>query len=112
VRQGDVINISSGWRASQHVRHVVRHIVAPYGEPIEARPPVLSEQELYEKYAEKREAKLERRAIRDAEIQKQKDAERAAQLERRARREAWEQTRVQAKEKRLEEVRGTLGDVD
>ncbi|ETS85488.1 hypothetical protein PFICI_03513 [Pestalotiopsis fici W106-1] len=112
VRQGDVINISSGWRASQHVRHIVRHIIAPHGPPIDERPPVLSEQELFEQYAEKREAKLARRAERDAEIQKQTEAQRAAKLERRARREAWEQTRVQAKEKRMEQALGTLGDVD
>lgn len=112
VRQGDVINISAGWRASQHVRHIVRHIIAPNGPPIDERPPVMSEQELYEKYAAKRELKLANRAIRDAEIQKATEAERAAKLERRARREEWEKSRVEAREKRLGEVRGTFGDVD
>ncbi|KAK9772747.1 putative Ribosomal protein S17 [Seiridium cardinale] len=111
VRQGDVINISAGWRASQHVRHIVRHIIAPHGPPIDERPPVLNEEQLYEEYAAKREAKLERRAERDAAVRKEREAEKAARLERRARREEWEQSRVEAKEKKLEELRATIGDV-
>lgn len=90
----------------------MRHIIAPNGPPIDERPPVLSEQELYEQYAAKRELKLANRAVRDAEIQKATEAERAAKLERRARREEWEKSRVEAREKRLGEVRGTFGDVD
>jgi small subunit ribosomal protein S17 len=35
-----VISISNGWRVSKQVHHVVNHIIAPYGEPIEARPAV------------------------------------------------------------------------
>lgn len=73
---------------------------------------MLSESELYEKYAEKRDAKLERRAARDAEVRKQREAEKAAKLERRARREEWEQSREQAKEKKLQEIRGIIADVD
>ncbi|KAH6653724.1 hypothetical protein BKA67DRAFT_562918 [Truncatella angustata] len=112
VRQGDVINISAGWRASQHVRHIVRHIIAPHGPPIDERPAVLSETELYEKYAGTREAKLERRAARDAETRKQREAEKAAKLERRARKEEWEQSREQAKERKLQELRSTVGDAE
>ena len=32
--------ISPSWRESQHVRHVVKHIIAPCGPGIEERPPV------------------------------------------------------------------------
>ncbi|OJD13703.1 hypothetical protein AJ78_05860 [Emergomyces pasteurianus Ep9510] len=42
LRQGDVIEFSSGWRTSKNVRHVVERIVAPFGLPVEKRPRVLS----------------------------------------------------------------------
>ncbi|KAI1848324.1 hypothetical protein JX265_008895 [Neoarthrinium moseri] len=114
VRQGDVINISSGWRAAQHVRHVVRHIIAPYGPPIDERPPVLSQEELLEKYAAKREAKLERRAARHAERHAIRDQEKALRAEKRARWEAAERERLERREKKLAEIESKVreGEVD
>lgn len=43
--EGDVVRIASGWRTSKNIRHVVTSIVAPFGEPVENRPPILSEEE-------------------------------------------------------------------
>ncbi|KAI1082654.1 nucleic acid-binding protein [Whalleya microplaca] len=62
VRQGDVVAITSSWRYSQHVRHVVKHIIAPFGEPIEGRPPVPTLEERVAEREAKRAAKDERRA--------------------------------------------------
>ncbi|KAK2803336.1 hypothetical protein FQN51_003757 [Onygenales sp. PD_10] len=42
LREGDVIEFVSGWRASRNVRHVVERIVAPFGTPVEGRPPVMT----------------------------------------------------------------------
>ncbi|KAI1207390.1 nucleic acid-binding protein [Annulohypoxylon truncatum] len=75
VRQGDIVAITPTWRVSQHVRHVVKHIIAPYGEPIDERPPIPTLEERLAEAAAKRAAKDERRAflkqiqtaIRDAE---------------------------------------------
>ncbi|KAH7029375.1 uncharacterized protein B0I36DRAFT_291008 [Microdochium trichocladiopsis] len=74
VRQGDIISIQSSWRESQHVKHVVKHILAPYGEAIDARPPVPTLEELIEEKVVKRAAKNERRALRREE-QARADAE-------------------------------------
>jgi small subunit ribosomal protein S17 len=43
--EGDVVRIASGWRTSKHIRHVVTAIVAPFGRPVEERPPILTEDE-------------------------------------------------------------------
>ncbi|KAI1333468.1 nucleic acid-binding protein [Xylariaceae sp. FL0016] len=64
LRQGDVVCITPSWRESQHVRHVVKHIIAPYGDPIDERPPVPSIEERVADRAVKRAAKDERRALR------------------------------------------------
>ncbi|KAK7752118.1 hypothetical protein SLS62_005861 [Diatrype stigma] len=64
TRQGDVVAIAQSWRESQHVRHVVRHIIAPYGPPISERPPVPTLEERVAERAARREAKDERRAER------------------------------------------------
>lgn len=108
VRQGDVISIAAGWRASKDVRHIVRHIVAPYGPPIDERPPVPSEQDLYERYAAQREAKLARRAVRDEERAAVQAAERAEKAEKRARWAAADQERKERKEQKMGEVRAAL----
>jgi small subunit ribosomal protein S17 len=47
------------------VHHVVSSIIAPFGEPIEARPPVPSEEERFREREEKLRVKHERRADRD-----------------------------------------------
>lgn len=45
LREGDVVEFSSGHRRSKTVRHVVERIVAPFGEPVDARPPIMSAEE-------------------------------------------------------------------
>lgn len=74
VRQGDIISIQQSWRESQHVKHVVKHILAPYGESIESRPAVPTLEELIEEKIAKRAAKNERRTLRKEE-QARADAE-------------------------------------
>jgi small subunit ribosomal protein S17 len=61
LREGDIISISPGWRASKHVHHVVSSIIAPFGEPIEARPAVPSEEERMKEREEKLRLKNVRR---------------------------------------------------
>lgn len=63
LRIGDIISISPGWRASKHVHHVVNSILAPFGDPIEARPKVPSEDERLATREAKRAAKEERRRL-------------------------------------------------
>ncbi|KAH8661630.1 hypothetical protein BGZ60DRAFT_455675 [Tricladium varicosporioides] len=64
LRTGDIISISPGWRTSKNVHHVVREIIAPFGEPIEGRPPVPSEEERMAVREAKKAAKQERRRVR------------------------------------------------
>ncbi|TDZ19745.1 37S ribosomal protein S17 [Colletotrichum sidae] len=63
LRTGDVVSIVPGWRTSRHKRHVVKNIIAPYGTPIEERPPIPSEEERLAARIQQREAKEARRAI-------------------------------------------------
>jgi len=68
LRIGDVISISPGWRASKQVHHVVNSILAPFGEPIEARPPVPTpEERIAEREAKRKLKELRRRAERRGE---------------------------------------------
>jgi small subunit ribosomal protein S17 len=62
--EGDVVRITSGHRASATIRHVVTSIVAPFGEPVENRPPVLSEKQLDELRTNERLLKDVRSAAR------------------------------------------------
>jgi len=64
LRAGDIISISPGWRTSRHVKHIVNSIIAPYGEPIEARPPVPSREELFAEKEAKKSKKTERKRLR------------------------------------------------
>jgi ribosomal protein S17 len=64
LRLGDIIAIEPGWRVSKHVHHVVAKIIAPFGEPIEARPPVPSFEERVEERERRRAEKEARRAAR------------------------------------------------
>ncbi|KAF2971980.1 hypothetical protein GQX73_g1559 [Xylaria multiplex] len=64
LRQGDVVAITPSWREAQHVRHVVKHIIAPYGPGIDERPPIPTLEERAGERVAKREAKDERRALR------------------------------------------------
>lgn len=64
LRTGDVVSIVPGWRTSLHKRHVVKSIIAPYGTPLEERPPIPSEEERLAVLIQKREAKEQRREAR------------------------------------------------
>ncbi|KAI0836126.1 nucleic acid-binding protein [Hypoxylon sp. FL0890] len=84
VRQGDVVAITPTWRVSQHVRHVVKHIIAPCGDPIEERPPVPTLEERLAEVAAKRAAKDERRAALREEQTKIREEMKAAEEARKA----------------------------
>lgn len=64
LREGDVIEFSSGFPKSRNVHHVVERIVAPFGSGIEERPPVMSREEREAVREQKRAAKWERREKR------------------------------------------------
>ncbi|KAI1411498.1 nucleic acid-binding protein [Hypoxylon sp. FL1857] len=82
LRQGDVVAITPSWRVSQHVRHVVKHIIAPYGDPIDERPPIPTLEERLAEVAAKRAAKDERRAALREEKARIRAEEEAAEKER------------------------------
>ncbi|XXH01142.1 hypothetical protein Hte_007495 [Hypoxylon texense] len=84
VRQGDVVAITSSWRVSQHVRHVVKHIIAPHGEGIDERPAVPTLEERIAERAAKRAAKDERRAAIKEEQARARAEEAAAREARKA----------------------------
>ncbi|CAM1503715.1 Fc.00g013060.m01.CDS01 [Cosmosporella sp. VM-42] len=91
LRTGDVVSIVPGWPTSQHKRHVVKHIIAPYGVPIEERPPVPSLEERIAERDAKKGAKDERRAARRQAEEEQRREEKRQELEKReAKRKAWE----------------------
>jgi ribosomal protein S17 len=64
LREGDVIEFSSGAPKSRRVHHVVERIVAPFGTPIEKRRPVLSREERDQERERKWAAKYLRREER------------------------------------------------
>lgn len=66
LRLGDVIAISPGWRTSRQKRHVVKHIIAPAGVPIDQRPPVPTQEERIAEYEANKKVKDDRRATRKA----------------------------------------------
>lgn len=70
--EGDVVRITSGHRTSRAIHHVVTSIVAPFGEPVENRAPVLSEAQLDEIRVKERLLKDVRSAERgrDTSIQR------------------------------------------
>ncbi|CBY01820.1 hypothetical protein LEMA_P006070.1 [Plenodomus lingam JN3] len=72
--EGDVVRIASGHRTSPAVRHVVTSIVAPFGEPVENRPPVLSEEQLEEQRVKDRLLKDVRAAHRGRDVSIQRIA--------------------------------------
>jgi small subunit ribosomal protein S17 len=74
LRTGDIVAITPGWRTSQHKRHVVKHIIAPFGTPIEKRPPIPSQEERIAEREQKRATKDERRAARKDETRKVKES--------------------------------------
>ncbi|KAH8169049.1 ribosomal protein s17 domain-containing protein [Sarocladium implicatum] len=72
LRTGDVVSIMPGWPTSQHKRHLVKKIIAPYGVPIEERPPIPTLEELITVREAKKEAKDERRASRRQEAEEKR----------------------------------------
>jgi small subunit ribosomal protein S17 len=64
LRSGDVVSIAPGWPTSQHKRHVVKHIIASFGESIEKRAPIPTLEELIADRDAKKLAKDERRIQR------------------------------------------------
>lgn len=58
LRTGDIVEISPGWRVSKDVRHVVNKIIAPFGEPVESRPGIMSRRE-------REEARINKKLGRD-----------------------------------------------
>jgi small subunit ribosomal protein S17 len=74
LRVGDIVAITPGWRASKHVHHVVSSIIAPFGEPIEARPPVPTEEERVAEREARRLAKAERKRRRKSEEKSEGEA--------------------------------------
>ncbi|PLB35839.1 uncharacterized protein BDW47DRAFT_109586 [Aspergillus candidus] len=64
LREGDVIEFTSGAPRGRNVRHVVERIVAPFGSAVEERPAVMTRQEREAERAAKRVAKWERREQR------------------------------------------------
>jgi small subunit ribosomal protein S17 len=69
---GDVVRISSGNRTSKAIHHVVTAIVAPFGEPVENRPPVKTQEELDEERIKERLLKDVRRAERGRHVSQQR----------------------------------------
>ncbi|KAH7245884.1 related to ribosomal protein [Fusarium torulosum] len=91
LRTGDVVSIVPGWPTSQHKRHVIKHIIAPYGTPITERPPVPTLEERIADREAKKAAKDERRAARRQEEESKIQEEKRLQNEKKeAKRRAWE----------------------
>ncbi|GAO13918.1 uncharacterized protein UV8b_03846 [Ustilaginoidea virens] len=67
LRTGDVVSIAPGWPTSRHKRHVVKHIIAPFGTPIHERPPVPSLEERIAEREAKKTARDERRSLSKAD---------------------------------------------
>ncbi|KAI2602975.1 nucleic acid-binding protein [Hypoxylon fragiforme] len=63
LRQGDVVSITSSWRVSKDVRYVVQDIIAPFGDPIDERPPIPTLEERIQERSAKREIKVQRRDL-------------------------------------------------
>ncbi|KAH7015097.1 hypothetical protein EDB80DRAFT_325124 [Ilyonectria destructans] len=92
LRTGDVISIVPGWPTSQHKRHVVKHIIAPFGVPIEERPPVLTLEERIAEREAKKATKDERRAARrQAEVERTQEEKKLELEKKEAKRKAWEE---------------------
>ncbi|PFH54925.1 hypothetical protein XA68_11731 [Ophiocordyceps unilateralis] len=64
LRTGDIVSIVPGWPTSRHKRHVIKQIIAPYGTPIEQRPPVPTLEERITERQDRKAAKDRRRAAR------------------------------------------------
>ncbi|KAL8663850.1 MAG: hypothetical protein Q9202_003536 [Teloschistes flavicans] len=69
LRTGDVVRIAAAKPRGSNggIRHVVTEILAPWGPPVEERPPIPTLEEMAQKTRAKNEAKTERRAARKME---------------------------------------------
>lgn len=67
---GDIVRITSGHRSSKAIHHVVTAIIAPFGQPVEKRPKVLTTEELDALRLKKRLAKDVRAAERGRQVSK------------------------------------------
>lgn len=65
---GDIVRITSGHRTSKAIHHVVTSIIAPFGEPVENRPKVLTTEELDAERMRKRLLKDVRSAQRGRQV--------------------------------------------
>ncbi|KAF7546903.1 hypothetical protein G7046_g9168 [Stylonectria norvegica] len=96
LRTGDVVSIVPGWPTSQHKRHVIKHIIAPYGVPIEQRPSVPTLEERIADREAKKAAKDERRAARRKADEDERREQKRQELEKRdTKRKAWEDAQQQ-----------------
>ncbi|RMJ27694.1 hypothetical protein PHISP_01408 [Aspergillus sp. HF37] len=68
LREGDVVQFSSGTRKTRRVTHVVEKIVSPFGVGVAERPPVMTPEEREAESAEKRARKDGRRFERAKEL--------------------------------------------
>ncbi|KAH7249653.1 uncharacterized protein BKA55DRAFT_539230 [Fusarium redolens] len=98
LRTGDVVSIVPGWPTSQHKRHVIKHIIAPYGTPLTERPPVPTLEERIADYEAKKAKKDERRASRRQEEENKRQEEKRLENEKKeAKRKAWEEAQQKRK---------------
>ena len=70
TRTGDVVRIAEAGKVSKHIRHRVTEILAPWGPPINQRPPVLSEEEVIAMKVARRRRKEERKQEKKANLAK------------------------------------------
>lgn len=96
LRTGDVVAITPGERNSKHKRHVVKHIIAPAGTPIEERPPIPTEEERWSELAARAEAKLQRKSLRQRAEQAHAELERTTKLARTTQKQIGAYLRIQA----------------
>ncbi|KAK4086805.1 hypothetical protein Purlil1_8755 [Purpureocillium lilacinum] len=79
LRTGDVVSIAPGWPTSKNKRHVIKQIIAPFGSPIDQRPPVPTLEERIADREAKKADKDERRAARRAADEDSMRAKRLSQ---------------------------------
>ncbi|UNI17327.1 hypothetical protein JDV02_003681 [Purpureocillium takamizusanense] len=79
LRTGDVVSIAPGWPTSKNKRHVVKHIIAPFGSSIDQRPPVPTLEERIADREARKADKDERRAARRTTKEDSRREERVSQ---------------------------------
>ncbi|KAK4979406.1 hypothetical protein LTR28_005003 [Elasticomyces elasticus] len=63
TNEGDIVSLTP-LRTSKHVHHVISAIIAPFGKPVEERPPVPTAGEREKAYRVKRTKKFQRKKLR------------------------------------------------